>query len=755
MRFLSLILTLVILGGCAGAPEKDAIWPPVSGTPESAPANLNAPAGATLLKRSEDGRLWIVGDLSEKKPGDIFYARYSGTWPLQDMARPAFAMGEVGRVYSDGSALARVIYALPSVALEDLEVTWGSRENLEAVGKGVLPYIKNADSNEARLEIGEAEGVQPGDIYGLMRSGDGPIARRLVRFCVVVDAAEVATCQLLQGAEKPELNIDPVGYAVFLEHTYGKTPPAAKIQLLSSDRQLLEKLQAAFDKYLSGVGRANISLMLVEKDVDPTRPDFHRVERDAEYSGEATIVVGVRSVEGKIRANYTGVGPASGPGMIAAPPIGGVVLESEEDFQSFAGTVFAAVQVYRGQTAEALGQIRGMLADPALKGPMRWHLRDQFAMRFAGLGRMEDAIYLIEEDMASARAAGDQEAYLNALGTIVRLHDLQDRPDQALAGALEYLNARKPGDPASYLGALSMYVEMLLAKNQLDEAKARIEEMKSLCPDGCEGDLAGLLSGVYWALPKDARELQAELLATLEQYSMGAKGGAEAAFRVYQGLSLFGDGDIEQGLIAFLEAERLYSGLKYQQGVARAQFLRMMAQISRGEADDALEAGKSAIEIHRQLQDFGQVATVYERLSGLYANLDGSIQPGPWLGAGEHVMLGAIAAASAMGHIPQLAEASFNYGSFLIRVGQTEDSKTGFRRAAIYAIRTARFEIAAMSHLSLAMVARQEGDFETFRDELTRAQAMAKVADDPELMKAIERALMPPPETEAPPTISL
>lgn len=754
MKWSWLGLIFAVLAGCSTTREATLLWPDVSGFPEEPPATLELKTPATMLKKGDDGRLYVVGRLGSIKAGDTFYARYSGDWPLQDLPRPAFAFGEVVEVYSPQVALAQVVYALPDSKFEGLEVSWGPVLAEEPLGKGLSTFTHNA--GQVSLNVGD--GVQPGDTFVLFSRGSDLLGRRVVGTCEVVDS-NAGSCAVHRFSPRHKaVAIPESGLAVFLEHTYAKEPLEAEIRVATSgDKALEDELIQAIRGYVNDIPRSNVSISALEGDFDPARPDFHRIESQVPYEGRVTIVLAARREKDGVRINYNGIGPASGPGMIAAPPEKGILigdLKAESD--PLSGLVFSAVQVFRGRTTEALANIRLLLDEPRLVGPMRWHLRDQFAMRFAGLGRIDDAVALVSQDMAVAKRSGDTMAYLNALGTMVRLYDMLDLPGRAVKASAEYLDARRAEKPSvAYLSALSMHVEMLLAAKRFDEARSGIEELKAMCPDGCGGDLGSLLSAVFWAIPREERELQEAVLAKVEEAAAREKGSTEASFRIYQGLSLFGEGELEQALIAFLEAERLYAQKGYLQGVARASFMRMLAQMGRGEAEDAVDAGKAAIEIQRKLQDFGQVAMVYERLSGLYANLDGSIPPGPWLGAGEHVMLGAMASASASNDLRRVAEASFNSGTFLVRVGQVEESKSSFQRAAVYAIRVAHFDIAAMAHLSLAMIARQQGDFETFRDEISRAQRMAEASKDPSLDAAIKRALMPPQEPEKSPTLSL
>lgn len=765
--FLFALIPVFLFGACATTPTDSSVWPTVQALPEAPPAGLSTDVPAPMLSLGEDGFVWLVGALPENvQEGAGFVARYSGDWPIAEMPRPALAFGRVARRVGPTAAVVNIEYQMPDAKLEGLEVSW--TEVAPEIGKG-LATVAGVSKEAIELKIKASSGIRKGDVYGVVGgvSKNTQLSRRIKTVCLVESVeSEVSRCRPWQGSKVlgPLESAAVADSAVFLEHTYGLAPREATIAVLEAGKdgeKLREMLIAALTEVVDSVPQAQVKVQKVAGDFDARRADFHHASQMATYDGHAQMVVGlsVADVDGvpHLFGNYAGVGPVSGPGMVAAPPDHGVDLGpvaglSPKSLRAFATVVLSGVQIYRGQTSETLVLLKQLLNEPSLRGPLRWHVRDQFAMRWLGLGHFSETMWLIQEDMALGQANDNQAAYLNALGTVVRLYDQRDLPQKAVALSEEYLKARASEKPdAPYRAALSMHIEMLLAADRVDEARAGVTELEALCPTGCDGDLVSMLSAAFWAAPQQARDFQAELLARITVLAEAKGGDALAALRVHQGMNAMGEGNLEEALIGFLEAERLYEGLSYAQGVARARFFRMMTEIARREPDSALVAGLGAIELQRELQDFGDVSLIYERLAQIYTSFNPNDAPGPYLASAAEVLAENVQSALSSGNYAKASEALFSMASFLGHMGQLDDAKTLLRRAVGFSLDAARFEVTALCHLSLAHIARVQGNAEEFAREVANARLMAEVSGDESVKDMVKRSLTPPePEPEDP-----
>lgn len=775
---LACLLVLSIGAGCKSVGARaDDPWPRVDALPDAPPSDLDTSAPATILRQGSDGFVYVVGGLPDDvATGQSFVARYSGDWPLQDLPRPALAAGWILKRYDGGVALASVEYKLPEAEVDGLEITWESREQLDELGKGIasVEALQPAERSDVSLGVGGSLGAQPGDIYAILepvRTVDDAqslqLARRLLGICLVDNVAEdESTCRLWRGSSLvPGKRPIVVGdSALFLEHTYGRSPREATIQVASiegDDGDLIrDTLRDALAGYLTSFPQPHASVTTVEQSFDATSIDFHRAEDELDYTGAAQTVVAGSIVERDgakhLVVNYTGVGPAVGPGMVAAPPEGGVDLGSidaleADDLRALAGVVWGAVLVYRGQTSEALVHLHMMLSDRRVRGPFRWHARDQYAMRWAALGFVEHALWLVSEDERVAARANDQRAFLNAMGTRVRLYDLLELPKEALRASGDYLERReKLGKDSGWVSAVGMHAEMLLTDGRVEDALRVLEELRQKCPDGCNGDLGVMLSGAYWAAPEDADELRTRLLEDIVDLAQTGSTERMASARTYQGLAALRDERLEDALIAFLEAERLYGESQNLPGIARTNYFMFLAELGRQEPQKAFERAIESIEQDRELGDFESAARTYERLAGMYTNFNPQTKPGPWLGAARDVLTATVQAQLARGSYGKTSEGLFGLGAFLLRLGNLDSARNTLQRGVLFAIRSTRFDIAAMCHLWLGLIARENNDPETFRDEIHRAQVMAEISDDPSVMEAIRRALEPSEEPDDP-----
>ncbi|MEM1347908.1 MAG: hypothetical protein AAGI01_05070, partial [Myxococcota bacterium] len=638
--------------------------------------------------------------------------------------------------------------------------------------------------DDVRLNIGRTLGVQEGDIYALIRPApEGAtgntlqLGRRLSGICLVYEARDTdALCNIWRGSVlHPQVQSPSEGdLAIFLEHTFGAPPRQGLMQVGALEGGTQEQSKAAQDavlralnQYMSTHGASRVTVEATAFAADATSPVFYQAEREVAYRSMPQIFVGLslREVDGDphVIATYTGIGPSTGPGMIAAPPERGVDLGelddlAEADLRGFMGVVWAGMLVYRGQTSEALMHLRQLLEDKQLTGPLRWHARDQYAMRWGALGYLDEALWLVLEDERVAREDEDLQAELNALGTRVRLYDMLERPPAAVACAQRYLELREgdeASDRSSVLGAKSMYAEMLMRANELEQGRAVVAELESACPDGCSGDLYSYLSGIYWALPPEDRGMQDQLLARLAELarSEDASPSTLASLRIYQGLQELKNQQFESALVAFLEAARLYEERKSQPGIARAKYFGFLSLLAMNEPLRAYDAAREVLELSQTMRDYSTATRIYDRLNQVYLDIDPQKTPRAYVLVANRVLREVHESQMANGDLAKASETLFALGNFYYRVGRAGEAQAALRLSIVSAIRTTRFDMAALAHLTRALIARSEGDENTYVDELGRARVMGKLSGDPDVSAAIERAVEGRPEPEGDPGV--
>lgn len=782
------LLLLSLATACTTAKNKpQAVWPDASVLPEQVPGALDTDASASVLRRDGQGLLYIVGGLDAKaRAGDPFLARYSGEWPLTDVPRPPLAAGEIVRVYDGGKiALVKLLYMLPNTKLEELEITWQDDITREDIGKGigrVEQLFGEADDPEAvELSIGKNLGVQPGDIYALVAAPDPKaeqlnalqLGRRMQRVCLVQSVTEVRSrCRIWHGSRLhpiPEPGPQRGDTALFLEHSFGTSPRQTVIHFArikgDTDGSIREHLITQMEHYINTHAAANVTVAPIDLELDPTSGTFYKADQQVAATELPQLLVGAALVKrgGKehILFNYTGVGAAAGPGMIAAPPERGIDLGRSDqitgtDLRHIFGLLLSGVMVYRGQTSEALMHLRQLLADEKLQGELRWHLRDQYAMRLAALGFVDEALWLVLEDEAVGVQREDRLATLNALGTRVRLHELLGATPAAVEQGRRYMELREQGkdDPHAVAAAISMYAEMLMSAGEAQLAMSQLERLDALCATACAEDMFNHISAIYWSVPPSEEALLATLLTRLEALERAHTNPSHtASLRLYQGLVGMREGLYEQALIAFMESERLLREQRSVPGVARAKYFAFLALLGMKEPMRAYETASELIAMANDLRDYAVAARTYDRMVSIYLSLDMEQAPGAYIKVASRILTAVYDAQTASGDLGKSSETLFTIGTLFFRLGGFDDAQVVLQKSVVYALRATRFDIAAMSHLTLAMLARSQGDMEGFMDELARAQTMGRLSGDPSVLEAIERASNPerPDPVDTPP----
>jgi len=763
------LFAAVGLYGCASTPTQKSGWPTEDVVPAETPDDLETGAAASVLRRGSDGYLYAVGGVpGGAEPGTPFVARYSGDWPLEEVERPPLAAGRVVRTVGEDVAVVHLTYQLPDTDIEGLEISWEEKIYSEPIGKGIgqVESVDGGEVTSAELTIGEESGVEAGDVYALLSGPsrisspvDAQLSRRFRAICYVSETSKSTSRCRVRGSGDSIRRADE---ALFLEHVLDKPPRKGIIQIAglsdaasNAAASARESLQSAFRSFAADRSEAKVEIRSVDRALEASRADFHRVESKLDYTGHPQLVVGAEAVEGekgktRLVVNYTGVGPATGAGMVAAPPTGGVDLGpvdamDRSELRAFVSIVWSGMLVYRGQNARALAFLHDQLSGPIDDGPLRWHARDQYAMRWGALGHYGESIWLASQDRAVAEKKYGTPARLNAEGTLVRLYDFVGQTARAVEEARRYLKEQERKKPGTeWLAAVGMLAELQAANGDVEGARKSVETLQEACADGCGGDLFSYLSSVWWATGDvDAESFADDLLSSLLEIGKRDRGRRLAAARLYQGLQAMRDEEADQALIGFLESARLYESLDHLVGLARARYFQMIAEVQREERQRAFDAGQKAVELRRKLRDFDGLARTYGRLSSVFANVDLQKRPGQYLRSARSVLTKSYESQRATGSFGEAGQSLYTLGSFLFKFGQQQSARTLLRKAVGFSVSATRFDIAALSHLYLAIIAKQNERQNEFQNEAERARTMAELSGSARIKQMVDRALDP------------
>ena len=164
----------------------------------------------------------------------------------------------------------------------------------------------------------------------------------------------------------------------------------------------------------------------------------------------------------------------------------------------------------------------------------------------------------------------------------------------------------------------------------------------------------------------------------------------------------------------------------------------------------AYETASDVLEIAGELRDYGVASRIYERLTSVYLSLDLDQAPQTSARIALRVLTSVYESQIANGDLGESSETLFSIGTLFFKLGSADNAKSVFQRAVAFSIRATRFDIASMSHLTLGLLARSQGDMETFAQEIGRAQLMARISGDEDVIDAIDRALTPSSQPSEP-----
>lgn len=249
--------------------------------------------------------------------------------------------------------------------------------------------------------------------------------------------------------------------------------------------------------------------------------------------------------------------------------------------------------------------------------------------------------------------------------------------------------------------------------------------------------------------------MQDQLLARLAELarSEDASPSTLASLRIYQGLQELKNQQFESALVAFLEAARLYEERKSQPGIARAKYFGFLSLLAMNEPLRAYDAAREVLELSQTMRDYSTATRIYDRLNQVYLDIDPQKTPRAYVLVANRVLREVHESQMANGDLAKASETLFALGNFYYRVGRAGEAQAALRLSIVSAIRTTRFDMAALAHLTRALIARSEGDENTYVDELGRARVMGKLSGDPDVSAAIERAVEGRPEPEGDPGV--
>jgi hypothetical protein len=421
----------------------------------------------------------------------------------------------------------------------------------------------------------------------------------------------------------------------------------------------------------------------------------------------------------------------------------------------------AAAMAHRAQNGPAIELLETALRTGGWDGAARWHARDQLAMRWAEARVPHESLRIVEEDIARAEQQGDKDGVVNAVGTLMPLYENLGDIDRSLKEARRFYTLRKElGDGPYTNHAWRAYIEVLFKAKHLTEAEVERDALANQCepllaeasaaylasgePHGllggsCVSDLYYLALTGYWSSTPgtDTRDMHfgraLELARLLGPPSL-------ASVRLLQGMEALRETDYDGASIAFMEARRIFEAETYPSGVGRVESLNFTLSLATDDRQAAFDAAMNGADIYARAHNVHELASLYAMAVRLYVNIppqDRGIAA--YVRAAHSTLTEALSLQYAVNDRESAAEVLYVGGQFLLR-SMPDMGAELLEEAARLATETARFDIAALSHMGLSLAAKSRGDNVGYNKHLEIAKDFARLAKDPQLLQNITRA---------------
>ena len=421
--------------------------------------------------------------------------------------RPTIAAGHVYQL--DDGRVELVPWLNQDSEMTDVALTATARDEVFVpAGLKVVSTIDDVNGNTFTIPAGFGEDVEPGDIYFVMNAtnvGDR-LGDRVGAMATVTQVERSSATLVTRHAWAPP----QAGDVVMLVQSQIEYTPAettlyfALLDPDAEDTGQLSPLAAAVPQVLAEFGISNILFATLPRWLDPEPAGAAQI---AETAIEAAVedndafgAVAFGRLDGDTLVFNAGSwgDPVGYGGLIGILP-GGLRITLESDLETAAAQLapsfIATGLAMRGDHALAAYLLEVATRDPQMQADVRYHLREHLSERWMTLGRPDEALRVLEHDVAVSRLAGDTRALLNALSVLTSTYHRLGDCDSAVEAARAFLAAAEGEIPlaahASELSRLAFCLRDQDAEGAEEAAEqARAAARAAAETDGPNGELA-------------------------------------------------------------------------------------------------------------------------------------------------------------------------------------------------------------------------------------------------------------------------
>lgn len=277
-------------------------------------------------------------------------------------------------------------------------------------------------------------------------------------------------------------------YAVFAQHT--APAPASPIHILvapfskdaTDPESTLAPILKALPTLAQTYGISNTSIDTLDEPIDPRPWDASYAAEDAAPDTGWGVAVFGDIEDQSLIFNAVGYGNVPSPsGWVGILP-GGLVLPFKDDVSELADQLALSYLSnglgMRGNHAQAVYMLETELQRDDIEPRMRYHLHEHLALRYAALGRLDEAMRIMHYDLFNAKKEDDTYAQLNAYSIRSYLDREAGLPEQNIRDERAFLELAEGNLPDYALdGERLGLARALLENDEIDEAEKLISSV--------------------------------------------------------------------------------------------------------------------------------------------------------------------------------------------------------------------------------------------------------------------------------------
>jgi len=495
LTFASFVLFLAVCGllqACGAKQSQNDLFAALPEIKEDQEIDVRGP----YLYVTEDGRI-VVEQRDRAIEKAQFFRMIPKRWDESLGTEPTLGTGIL--LHQKDRTVALLIAQTPNASIHGARIQPTGGLTPVTGHKAVVQItgINRADEAETdttptqvTLPVGTATGLAEGDWYFVLNDSaldkqQPRVGHHISALLRVTDVSENrATADVIHAIEP----VTDEQYAIFAQHT--APAPASPIHILvapftkdtNDPEATLAPVLKALPRLAQMYGISNTSIDTLDAPIDPRPWDAaYTAEDAAPDTGWGVAVFG--DVEDKtLIYNAVGYGNVPSPsGWVGILP-GGLALPFKEDVSELADQLALSYLSnglgMRGNHAQAVYMLESELKRDDIQPRMRYHLHEHLALRYAALGRLDEAMRIMHYDLLDAKKENDVYAQLNAYSIRSYLDREAGLPEQNIRDERAFL-ALADGELPDYAldGERLGLARALLENDAIDEAEKLISQV--------------------------------------------------------------------------------------------------------------------------------------------------------------------------------------------------------------------------------------------------------------------------------------